>query len=222
MRPIFRIKEDEMAHVDEITAWDFSTGELPYYDQLYKTALRMTRSVPETEDLLQETYLKAFRYYSGFEEGTNLKAWLFRIMKNNFINGYRKRKALPQHVELDELRDSGEEHWEVNARVAEDGSESGALAEEMDDGLARAINAMPHDYKMVLLLVDIQGYTYQDVADILAVPVGTVMSRLYRGRTKIEKELISYGKRYNYLSRPPRKVRDTTIDVENIFDTTTV
>ena len=209
-----------MANVDDMTAWDFNSGELPFYDQLYKTALRMTRSVAETEDLLQETYLKAFRYYSGFSEGTNLKAWLFRIMKNNFINGYRKRRAQPQHVELDELRDSGEENWDVNAGVAKDGSETGALAEEMDEELARALNAMPHDYKMAVLLVDIQGYTYQDVAEILAVPVGTVMSRLYRGRTKIERELISYGKRYNYLSRPPRKVRDTTIDVEDIFDPT--
>jgi len=207
-----------MAHIDEITAWDFSTGELPFYDQLYKTALRMTRSVAETEDLLQETYLKAFRYYSGFEEGTNLKAWLYRIMKNNFINSYRKRKVQPQHVELDEVRDSGGEHLEVDAGFAEGGSEAGALGEEMDEDLVRAINAMPHDYKMALLLVDIQGYTYQDVAEILEVPVGTVMSRLYRGRTKIEKALISYGKRYNYLSRPPRKIRDTSIDVEKIFD----
>ena len=92
----------------------------------------------------------------------------------------------------------------------------------MDEDVARALNAMPHNYKMALLLVDIQGHTYQDVADMLAVPVGTVMSRLYRGRAKIEKALISYGKKYNYLSHPPRKVRDTTIDVENIFGTTTV
>ena len=194
-----------MANVDNITAWDFSTGELPFYDQLYKTALRMTRSVPETEDLLQETYLKAFRYYSGFYEGTNLKAWLFRIMKNNFINGYRKRKVQPQHVELDELRDSGDEHWEIDAGVAGDGSEAGALAVEMDEDVARALNAMPHDYKMALLLVDIQGYTYQEVADILAVPVGTVMSRLYRGRTKIEKALISYGKTVQLPLAPAAK-----------------
>ena len=92
----------------------------------------------------------------------------------------------------------------------------------MDEDVARAINALPHDYKMALLLVDIQGHTYQEVSEMLAVPVGTVMSRLYRGRTKVEKALISYGKRYNYLSRPPRKVRDTSIDLENIFDAATV
>jgi RNA polymerase sigma-70 factor (ECF subfamily) len=207
-----------MTNTDNITAWDFSSGKLPYHDQLYKTALRMTRSVQETEDLLQETYLKAYRYYAGFQEGTNLKAWLFRIMKNNFINGYRKRKIQPQHVELDELRDSGEELWATDMASAEAGPEAGALSEEMDEQVARAIDALPHDYKMALLLVDIQGHTYQEVADMLVVPVGTVMSRLYRGRTKIERALLRYGKRYNYLAKAPAKLRDTTIDVEGIFE----
>ncbi len=200
---------------NEITAWDFSSPELPFYNQLYKTALRMTRSVPETEDLLQETYLKAFRYYEGFEEGTNLKAWLFRIMKNNFINRYRKRKSEPQHVEIDELRDSKDD-----PAAAEPGAgapESPNAIEEMDVNVARAIDALPHDYRMALLLVDIQGHTYQEVADMLAVPVGTVMSRLYRARTKIERVLITYGKENNYLSRAPKKIRDAGIDVDRLF-----
>ena len=222
MRLIFKIKEIEMTHTDEITAWDFNSSELPYYDQLYKTALRMTRSVAETEDLLQETYLKAFRHYSGFEEGTNLKAWLFRIMKNNFINAYRKRKNDPQQLELDEMRDSGDELSAAELRLGDSGPEADAVAGEMDSAVAEAVNALPHNYKMALLLIDIQGHTYQEVAEMLAVPVGTVMSRLYRGRAKIEKELMSYGKRYNYLSRPPRKVRDASIDVETLFDTATV
>ena len=210
-----------MANTDGVTAWDFSSGKLPYYDQLYKTALRMTRSVPESEDLLQETYLKAFRYYSGFEEGTNLKAWLFRIMKNNFINGYRKRKIQPQQVELDELRDSSDDSWGLDSGIVEESPEAAAMTDEMDDDVARAINALPHDYKMALLLVDLQGQTYQEVADLLEVPVGTVMSRLYRGRAKVEKALITYGKRYNYLSRPPLKVRDASIDVVALFDSST-
>jgi len=211
-----------MATIENTTAWDFNSGKLPYYDQLYKTALRMTRSVPESEDLLQETYLKAFRYYSGFEEGTNLKAWLFRIMKNNFINGYRKRKIQPQHVELDELRDSNEDAWGSDAGVVEESPEAAAMSEEMDEDVARAINALPHDYKMALLLVDIQGQTYQEVADMLEVPVGTVMSRLYRGRAKVEKALMTYGKRYNYLTSAPQKVRDNSIDVDAIFDSSRV
>ena len=215
-------KEADMKTIENTTAWDFNSGKLPYYDQLYKTALRMTRSVPESEDLLQETYLKAFRYYSGFEEGTNLKAWLFRIMKNNFINGYRKRKIQPQHVELDELRDSNDDAWGSDAGVVEESPEASAMSEEMDEDVARAINALPHDYKMALLLVDIQGQTYQEVADMLEVPVGTVMSRLYRGRAKVEKALMTYGKRYNYLLSAPQKVRDKSIDVAAIFDSSSV
>jgi RNA polymerase sigma-70 factor (ECF subfamily) len=204
-------------NTNEITTWDFTSAELPYYNQLYKTALRMTRSVADTEDLIQETYLKAFRYYDGFEEGTNLKAWLFRIMKNNFINSYRKKKVQPQHVELDELRDSGDELSAAELRLGDAGPEIGAVDEELDDQIARAINSLPHDYKMALLLVDIQGHTYQEVADMLAVPVGTVMSRLYRGRAKIERALLVFGKNNNYLSSAPKKMRDSDIDVESLF-----
>ena len=206
-----------MKSAEAITAWDFGSSELPYCNQLYKTALRMTRSVADTEDLIQETYIKAYRYYEGFEEGTNLKAWLFRIMKNNFINRYRKRKVEPQHVELDEYRDSGDELSVAELRLGDAGPESSVVAGEMDSGVARAINSLPHDYKMALLLVDIQGHSYQEVADTLAVPVGTVMSRLYRARTKVEKALITFGKNNNYLSSAPRKLRDGDIDLEAIF-----
>lgn len=204
-------------NTNEITAWDFSSPELPFYNQLYKTALRMTRSVADTEDLMQETYLKAYRYYEGFEEGTNLKAWLFRIMKNNFINSYRKRKIQPPQVELDEARDSGDELTTTELRLGDAGPEADAVAAEIDADVARAINSLPHDYKMALLLVDIQGHTYQEVAEMLAVPVGTIMSRLYRGRTKIEKALLTFGKENNYLTEAPRKLRDRGIDVASLF-----
>jgi RNA polymerase sigma-70 factor (ECF subfamily) len=203
-----------MKNTNDVTAWDFSSAQLPYYSELYKTALRMARSVADTEDLLQETYLKAYRYYDGFEEGTNLKAWLFRIMKNNFINSYRKRKVEPEKLELDELRDSGDEFSPHEPAEPE----NDVVAEEMDPAIARAINALPHDYKMAILLVDIQGHTYQEVADTLAVPVGTVMSRLYRARTKIERALLTYGKENNYLAQPPRKLRDANIDLDQLFD----
>jgi RNA polymerase sigma-70 factor (ECF subfamily) len=216
LRLIFRIEEETMDS-NEITAWDFSSARLPYYNQLFKTALRMTRSVAEAEDLLQDTYLKAYRYYDGFAEGTNLKAWLFRIMKNNFINTYRKRKAVPQHVEIDELRDTGDELSAAELRLGDAGPESVTVEEEMDADVERAINTLPHDYRMALLLVDIQGHTYQEVADMLAVPVGTVMSRLYRARTKIEKALLTFGKKNNYLTRAPKKVRDGDIDLEDFF-----
>jgi RNA polymerase sigma-70 factor (ECF subfamily) len=214
---VSRTREDRMAQMLEITSWNFDSGQLPYRDQLFKTALRMTRSVEETEDLLQETYLKAYRYYDRFEDGTNLKAWLFRIMKNTFINSYRKRKNQPQQVEFDELRESVENGMHEDLQAAEIDPEASYLEHEVDGEVRKALLALPHDYKMAVLMVDLQGFTYQEVADALAVPVGTIMSRLYRGRKKMERALLHYGSRYNYLSAPPEKLRDDTIDTTEIF-----
>lgn len=201
----------------DISAWSFETGQLPYRDQLYKTALRMTRSVEDTEDLLQETYLRAFKYYARFEEGTNLKAWLFRIMKNTFINTYRRRKAQPQYVEFDEALESVENPSPTDPQGPDANPESGYLAGELDHEIRVTLLKLPHDYKMAVLMVDLQGLTYQEVADALGVPVGTVMSRLYRGRKKLERAMLSFGCRYNYLEQPPEKLRDATIDLAQFF-----
>src|SRR5210317_1647101 len=164
------------------TSWDFSSGQLPYRDQLFKTALRLTRSVEESEDLLQETYLKAYRHYHQFTEGTNLKAWLFRIMKNSFINTYRRNKNRPQMMDFDELRDSGD-GFEEHAPATQ-GPETDLIGRELDHEIREALMDLPHHYRMAVLMVDLQGLSYQEVADALAVPIGTIMSRLYRGRKK--------------------------------------
>lgn len=206
-----------MARIDNPTSWDFTSGQLPYRDQLYKTALRMTRSVEESEDLLQETFLKAFHHYDRFEEGTNLKAWLFRIMKNTYINSYRKKKLQPLHVELDELQDGVESQLLDHGRVADSSPETAMLNGLLDAEVRDALLALPHDYKMAVLLVDIHGLSYQETADLLAVPVGTVMSRLYRGRKKLERSLLSFGRRYNYLDAAPKRLRDQDIDTAAIF-----
>ena len=178
-----------VTQVAEPRKWDFTTGKLPYRDQLYKSALRMTRSVEDAEDLIQETYLKAYKYYARFSEGTNFKAWLFKIMKNTFINSYRKKKLQPPKVDFDEVH----------------------------EGLEETLLELPHDYKMVVLLADLEGFSYKEIADILVVPVGTVMSRLYRGRRMLERALLSYGTRYNYLTTPPEKLRDAKIVVGDFF-----
>lgn len=188
------------------TAWNFSSGQLPYRDQLFKTALRLTRSVEESEDLLQETYLKAYRHYHQFTEGTNLKAWLFRIMKNSFINTYRRNKNRPQMMDFDELRDSGD-GFDENAPSTQ-GPETDILGQELDHEIRDALMALPHHYRMAVLMVDLQGLSYQEVADVLAVPIGTIMSRLYRGRKKIEKALLAYGRRTNYVPGDPRRSRN--------------
>jgi len=209
--------EDAMDRNTTPTRWNFESGELPYRDQLYKTALKMTRSAEDSEDLLQETYLKAFKYYDRFEDGTNLKAWLFRIMKNAFINSYRKRKNRPQHLEFDELQEGFEETDALKSPGFEANPEDELLSSEVDHEVRRALLALSHDYRMAVLLVDIQGFTYQEVADLLAVPVGTIMSRLYRGRKQMERALLSFGRRYNYLDAPPSRLRDHQIDLAEVF-----
>ena len=206
-----------MSQTNEPTMWDLTTGTLPYRDQLYKSALRMTRSVEDAEDLIQETFLKAFKYYDRFSEGTNLKAWLFKIMKNTFINSYRKKKLQPPKVDFDDVQEGLEETLMDRAEMTNADPETGHIAVEMDFEVKQTLMSLPHDYKMVVLLADLEGFAYKEIADMLEVPVGTVMSRLYRGRRMMEKALLSFGKRYNYLGAPPEKLRDNRIDVESIF-----
>ncbi|MCG6948603.1 MAG: sigma-70 family RNA polymerase sigma factor [Acidobacteria bacterium] len=207
-----------MTQTAEPRKWDFSTGQLPYRDQLFKSALRMTRSVEDAEDLIQETYLKAYKYYARFSEGTNFKAWLFKIMKNTFINSYRKKKLQPPKVDFDEVQEGLEETLMDQAQNSLVDPESWLMSVEMDHEVRESLLSLPHDYKMVVLLADLQGFAYKEIADILAVPVGTVMSRLYRGRRMLEKALLSYGTRYNYVSAPPDKLRDNKIDITEFFN----
>jgi RNA polymerase sigma-70 factor, ECF subfamily len=209
--------EDVMHDTTHSSMWDFSSNELPYRPQLFKSALRMTRSPEEAEDLLQETYLKAFKYYNRFSEGTNFKAWLFKIMKNTFINSYRKKKAQPHQVDFDEVHEGFETTLLEMTQEGLGNPETEFVKSEMDATVREALLSLPHDYKMVVLLADLQGFSYKEIADILAVPVGTVMSRLYRGRKILERTLLAYGARYNYLHHAPDKLRDDSIDVTEIF-----
>ena len=206
-----------MSQTSEPRMWDFSSGVLPYRDQLYKSALRMTRSVDDAEDLIQETYLKAFKYYERFSEGTNFKAWLFKIMKNTFINSYRKKKLQPPKVDFDDVQEGLEETLMEKSQATLIDPESWLMSVEMDHEVRESLLSLPHDYKMVVLLADLEGFAYKEIADILAVPVGTVMSRLYRGRRMMEKALLSFGRRYNYVNAPPEKLRDNKIDLNEFF-----
>jgi RNA polymerase sigma-70 factor (ECF subfamily) len=207
-----------VTQIAEPRKWDFTTGKLPYRDQLYKSALRMTRSVEDAEDLIQETYLKAYKYYARFSEGTNFKAWLFKIMKNTFINSYRKKKLQPPKVDFDEIQEGLEETLMDKALNSLIDPESSLTSIDMDHEVREALLSLPHDYKMVVLLADLEGFAYKEIAEILAVPVGTVMSRLYRGRRMLEKALLSFGRRYNYVNAPPERLRDTKIDLREFFN----
>jgi RNA polymerase sigma-70 factor, ECF subfamily len=183
------------------SSWNFRSGELPFADALYGSALRLTRNRQDAEDLLQETYLKAFAHYDGFTEGTNLKAWLFRILKNAFINGYRHTKAGPKEVDLGAGGDEALEAAGSRAREAGASStpEESLMAAALDREVADALAALPEDFRLVVELVDLQDFSYREVADILEVPLGTVMSRLYRGRRLLESALLEYGRRRHYF-----------------------
>jgi RNA polymerase sigma-70 factor (ECF subfamily) len=203
--------------MSEQSSWNFENADLPFRDQLYKTALRLTRSSEDAEDLLQETYLKAYRHYASFQPGTNLKAWLFKILKNTFINEYRRRKQLPAQVDFAELEETFESVLATTDSTATRTPEEELLEHSLDAEVRTSLVALPHNYKVVVLLADIEGYAYKEIADVLAIPVGTVMSRLYRGRRLLEKALLSYGVRYNYLHHRPHRLRSENLDVEEMF-----
>jgi RNA polymerase sigma-70 factor (ECF subfamily) len=158
----------------------------------------LTRNRQDAEDLLQETYLRAYAHYDGYREGTNLKAWLFRILKNGFINGYRQRKAGPREVDLERGGTSFEAALEDVTPPART-PEAELLDRTLDGDVARAIGGLPEDFRIVVELVDLQDFSYREVADILEIPLGTVMSRLYRGRRLLEEALLSYGMRRGYF-----------------------
>src|SRR5438477_12857623 len=162
---------------------------------LYTAALRMTRNPADAEDLVQETYLKAYRAFGTFQEGTNLKAWLYRILTNTFINSYRSRKRRPEQTELDDVEDLYlyRRLGGLEAAAAGRSAEDELLDIYTDDEVKQAIEDLPDAFRMAVLLADVEGFSYKEIADILDIPIGTVMSRLHRGRKGLQKKLWEFA-----------------------------
>jgi len=176
----------------------FEKEALPHSDLLYNYALRMTNNAEDARDLVQETYLKAYRFWDKYEPGTNIRAWLFRILKNSYINRYRKESKAPDTVDFEgiqnyypSIRDEGSERGDLEGSV---------FSRLLEDDVAQAIAELPDDFRTVVILCDIEGLTYEEIAAFVDCPLGTVRSRLHRGRKILRTRLLSYARERGYVS----------------------
>ena len=185
-------EESEASVVDVRTL--FEAQAIPFMDQLYAAGLRMTRNPSDAADLVQETFVKAFAAFAQFQQGTNLKAWLYRILTNTFINSYRKKQRDPYQGTIDELED-----WQLGGAEsvtqgrATRSAEAEAIDHLPDSAVKDALQAIPEDFRMAVYFADVEGFSYQEIADIMKTPVGTVMSRLHRGRRMLRDLLSGYA-----------------------------
>jgi RNA polymerase sigma-70 factor (ECF subfamily) len=181
----------------------FAQEAMQYAPQLFSGAMRMTRNRSDAEDLVQETYLRAYRSYATFEEGTNLRAWLFRIMTNTFINSYRSKQRRVQETEMNDIDDLYLYRRIAGSDVASRSAEDTMFELFTDDEVKAALEDLPEQFRLPVLLADVEDFSYKEIAEILDIPMGTVMSRLHRGRKAMQKALADFATQQGMLIRTP-------------------
>src|SRR5215207_4539559 len=191
----------------------FAAEAMQYAPQLYSAALRMTRNAADAEDLVQETFLRGYRSYATFEAGTNLRAWLFRILTNTFINSYRAKQRRPQETEFGELEDLYLYRRIGGIEQASRSAEDQLMDIFTDDEVKAALEELPENFRLPVLLADVQDFSYKEIAEILDIPIGTVMSRLHRGRKAMQKRLVDFAEARGLLRRPAGAAADDGSEV---------
>ncbi len=174
----------------------FEEEFMPFHNALYNFALRLARDEDEASDLVQETYLKAYRFFDSYEQGTNAKAWLFRILKNSFINEFRRKSKRPAQVDYNDVENYYNSE-DTDSDITTDLRQS-SVADMIGDEIAGALNSLDVDFRTIIILCDLEGFTYEELSKILDIPIGTVRSRLHRARNLLKEKLREYGKEMGY------------------------
>ncbi|NTU52226.1 MAG: sigma-70 family RNA polymerase sigma factor [Chlorobiaceae bacterium] len=189
-------KKQILTAQEQLKQKEFQQEAIAHINALYNYALHLTMNPDDAEDLVQETYLKAYKFFNSFERGTNCKAWLFKILKNNYINKFRKNSREPGKVDYDLIKDFYHTIKDVQSDTTE--AESDFFHSLLHDEIYQALQSLPEEFREVIQLCDIEGFTYEEIANMVESPIGTVRSRLYRGRKLLRNKLENYAKKHGY------------------------